>query len=773
MPTLTITTKPGKKYRSLRKPRVYEALRKRGYSKQSAARISNAQKSYTLDQLEAFVSSAHYDADTADLIALGIPALKATGVPGELIEPGVRRIRGNLCNVHGRYGPCDKALSGKKPKGGIKKPAKGRAPAKARQTPAQRAQARAQQRQANIDSVAKRMAETDTGLAPTGVRALTAFAQGTQPDPATGKQLAQMGLAEQASDGTYRMTSTGRAMINAMAAGDYQRAVDAVSRGVDAQGKRGERATAAQARQADAAKRQQDAAGKRAAARVGRELARREREAARAKKPAKASVGGGKKPEPDAEKPLKPKPAKRRARSSIPNVGGVGGSAPKPKPKPEKQAVASPALTDAAQRLSDGAELVDADVQALIRNGLARLVKGELVLTELGQRAIRKKDYSSFVVFKDARGQYRWVAQSSTAYQDRDREIVSTKALADDVAYADKLGAYGPLRWWHAPNLNLGVCDFNAMHGRVLIESGTFYSASIAQKIARAAAGLEISLGFLHLPTEPDADGVFHHIRRFERSLVPRGKASNRFTAFAVKETIPMDETKKTYLRTELKFSDEEIADIEARATATEKAADDQQTAFKADEPATAEAVELPDLVINGVTYKAFPPNMDKKVEEADTVIEEDAIGDMPMAEEEVVDENALTLSAGDLAAIQGMIAQVMGALDLEKKVAGHVQGLLAPFQQAQATKDASDAEKAEQIAALQASLKTTQDQLNDLLGLQPAATPRASSAPASILNPFNPADAALLASVKDQVPADQQPYVNEFEDLKMKLFGS
>lgn len=34
---------PGKKYRSLQNSKAYEALRKKGYSKQSAAKISNAQ----------------------------------------------------------------------------------------------------------------------------------------------------------------------------------------------------------------------------------------------------------------------------------------------------------------------------------------------------------------------------------------------------------------------------------------------------------------------------------------------------------------------------------------------------------------------------------------------------------------------------------------------------------------------------------------------------------------------------------------------------------
>lgn len=34
---------PGKKYAALKKPKTYEALRKKGYSKTSAAKISNAQ----------------------------------------------------------------------------------------------------------------------------------------------------------------------------------------------------------------------------------------------------------------------------------------------------------------------------------------------------------------------------------------------------------------------------------------------------------------------------------------------------------------------------------------------------------------------------------------------------------------------------------------------------------------------------------------------------------------------------------------------------------
>jgi hypothetical protein len=711
----------------------------------------------TLDQLEAFVSSPHYDAQTADLIARAIPALKAAGQPGELISPGVRRIHGNLCNVHGRYGPCDKALSGKKPK-------KGRAPAKPKKTDQQRAAERDTKRQANIDSVAKRMADSDTGLSPSGSKALTAFAKGQQPDKVQGDGLVTMGLAERASDGSsYRMTPTGRAVVSAMAAGDYQRAIDGISRATDQSGKRAERQTAAQARRATAAKRQQDAAGKRAAAQVARGLAKRQ--------PTKASAGGRKKPAtPAAEKPLRATPAKRVARSAAPSTGGAAGAsankkpqkpapAPAPKPKPEKAPAKqiAPALADAATALSQGDDVADAQLQALIRNGLVKLNKdGDPVLTAAGQRATMKSTDGALLVFKDATGAYRWVAQSSTAFQDRDREIVSTKALSDDCAYADAHGSYGPLRWWHTPGLDLGDCDFNAMHGRVLIESGTFRSPAIAHKVAAAAAGLEISLGFLHLPSEPDADGVFHHIRRFERSLVPRGKASNRFTAFTVKESLPMDETKKAYLRDTLKFSDTDIAEIEARATATEKAADDARTAFKAEEPA-----DLPDVIINGVTYKAFKPieeDAAAPVEEDKAMpgnAAEDALdgGADDAMEEPDADPNALTLSQGDLDAINGMIVsavgQIMGGLELDKKVAGHVQTLMAPYQQQQATKE----------AALTTQVAELQQQLKELTGDQPAAPYRASAAKDATLK----AEADLLAAVRQQ--SSSSPY-GDFDDI-------
>src|SRR5690606_20080551 len=134
-----------------------------------------------------------------------------------------------------------------------------------------------------------------------------------------------------------------------------------------------------------------------------------------------------------------------------------------------------------------------------------------------------EKAVGSLHVFKDTTGRDRWVTVSSSAYQDQDREIVSQRALNLAVAIGDHTKERGPLRWWHVPPLDLGDCDFQMTHGRMLIESGTFPNSRIAAKVAKAAPGLQVSIGFRHPPNEPEA-GVYNNIVIFERSLVPVGQ---------------------------------------------------------------------------------------------------------------------------------------------------------------------------------------------------------------------------------------------------------
>lgn len=193
---------------------------------------------------------------------------------------------------------------------------------------------------------------------------------------------------------------------------------------------------------------------------------------------------------------------------------------------------------------------------------------------------------SSPMVFKDVSGRLRWVLFSSTAYRDRDKEIVSTKALTDDVARADLDGDFGPLRWWHMPNVDIGDCDFNAITGRVLVESGTFRNEAVGLRVKEHANTLRASLGFHHPASEPDGDGVFSHIRRFERSLLPAEYASNPYTMLPlVVQEGPMDQPKKDALKA-LLGDDKLLEQLLTQADATTKAAEQAGVAFKEAEAA-------------------------------------------------------------------------------------------------------------------------------------------------------------------------------------------
>ena len=335
---------------------------------------------------------------------------------------------------------------------------------------------------------------------------------------------------------------------------------------------------------------------------------------------------------------------------------------------------------------------------------------------------------ASFTVYKDARGQYRWVMLSSNAFRDRDGEIVSTKALGDDVARADQDHTYGPLRWWHmgvpfGPGVDLGTCDFNAMVGKMLIESGTFASPAIGAAIAAKADQLQGSIGFTHPADEPDRDGVFWHIHRFERSLVPRGKAANPFTSLYVQET-PMDETKLKALAELLNIPVDQVQGLVASAQTKEAKIEAAGVAFKSEEPAPEPAATKDDGDM-AVTENALPPDGEPEGDEGG--MEPDG------------DENMLTMAECQQIAqmtAQAVIEQLMPHLDIGKKM-DEVKGMLGGVAGAYAKKDAEQAALKEQLATLTARLK-------ELEGDQPKGGGyRASLDTATVVTKETPAPAA------------------------------
>jgi len=427
-----------------------------------------------------------------------------------------------------------------------------------------------------------------------------------------------------------------------------------------------------------------------------------------------------------------------------------------------------------------------------------------------------------FTVFKDANGSWRWIARTTTAFEDRDNEVISTKALDDDVIRADGDGKYGPLRWWHmgkpnvldtaapwGPGVDLGWTDFNAMSGKTLIESGTFKSEAIAQAVASKADDLELSPGFFHAANEPDQTGVFTHIHRFERSLVPKwaGRASNPYTGLIVQGKEAMDEKKIQALK-DLGIPEATINALVADVQQTEKAAeadnvrykdspvkdffkalitgDWSQATTKEDEPPATEVApavaaepeappdplatlkaELETLRAEVATLKAPQVPMDAEDDPAqggDAGADEAAEGEPPI-DDGSGDAGGLTLSSEDLGAIgqllQSLLEPLIGALGITQKLEGHLGELKTMMGGYTKTKDDAQAAQANEVAALKASIDQQQAKLAELIGSEPRAGYRASEAPDNVLNP------QVLAAMKDN--GDMSG--TDFSDIAQQLF--
>ena len=740
---------------SIKNEPVYRALRRQGMSKARAARISNAArfKGAALDTLEAYVSADDYVPQIAQALAACIPALPA--FKGESLGPGITRIRGNLCNVHGRYGPCDAAQSGKK------KPAK-----TPEQRQAERQAARSQQQQANRTSVASALAEADASLGPTGVASVLAAMDG---QPITnGPALETLGYAEKNPDGSYRLTPEARALARAASAGDARAALDADGRAqtraaklaADAEKKREEKKPKGGGGGGGKAKpdKATEAATNRAS--VGKQLGLnldalntaatggRVNDADRAALTKRGLLADDGQPT-DAAQKLLAAADKGDTRAAQAALVGQTRQAARATERQQQQAARD---ADRAQRRADTAgRRAETDRRrAAADTRQLRAERRAAARAESARLGLRKRRKEAFTVYKAADGTPRWLARSTTAYRDRDGEILSVAALDADSQRMTATKQYGPLRWWHVgrpdpanpgapwgPGLDLGWCDFSMVIGRTRVESGTFKSAAIARAVARVADTLELSPGFFHPPAQPDAGGVFAQMRTFERSLVPTryARASNLFTGLTVKEH-RMDITEierrfKAAIR-ELALSPEQAAALGQQIAQTDKAAQAAGIAFKSSDAPTVYLGPdgVPGIIQDGafVALKAaaVPPALEAAIEEEKAPEEEVAA-----VEEETPDEEYAP-AIGDMspdefgAMLDARLAPLIKALDIAGKMGSHVDELKS-MMTGVATKE----------AGLAAEVATLKAQLAELAGDTPRAIQggyRASQAAATVV---------------------------------------
>jgi hypothetical protein len=840
--TETITTKPGDKYRSIKNPRVYESLRREGHDKASAARISNARakrrvvqrKSYTVTGLEVAALKDH-DPLRAAAIAAQLPhaALK-----GEQLAPGVTRIHGDLCNVHGRWGSCSGAGHGDSKRVPFKALPKAPTPKGGKGVKGRKG------RGARAAAKPKKAAQTD--------------AERQQ------AQLAREARSEQRYQAHHAQSRAERE------ADQKKRETAQLARDVARQQERMRREMERQAKPA------KGGGGGGTGKQPRRPIAARTTRTTRiANRPVKPTSGGGTRPARPATQKLQiaqelldavqmlsdGKPidqatedllvrnglARRVKGQLVLSITGLRVIQKEYQPGQLcPYCTADLALPDVgwyrcgncgeafyvADTDSDYEDYhaYRADRPQILRSAGAPPQPATLPTAQvLKPPRVIQKD-ASFAVFKDTSGAYRWIARTTTAYRDRDGEIISIQALEDDAARMTATGQYGPLRYWHVgqpdplnveapwgPGLDIGDCDFSIVIGRTSIESGTFKSAEIGAAFAESADDHELSPGFFHAIGEPDAAGVFHRIRRFERSPVPlkHARASNLFTGLTVKEHRMDQATYDARVKAYLDFTREKGVPPEVAAaplaamTQADKDATERQIAFKEQQPvfdlfrallagepaATTKEAEAPAtktapepeppadplvaikeevalLRAEVATLKAPPPPPDEVDAEDDPAQGGDAGADEAAEGEPPVGESSnggLTLSTDDLAAIgqviggamQSALEPLIGAMGITQKLEGHLGELKTMMGGYVKQKDDSEAQHTQEVAALKTSIEQQQAKLAELLGDQPRAGYRPTQAADN--SPW--IDPQVLAAIKDAAAG------NGFEDLTEKLF--
>lgn len=189
-----------------------------------------------------------------------------------------------------------------------------------------------------------------------------------------------------------------------------------------------------------------------------------------------------------------------------------------------------------------------------------------------------------FKVYKDNEGNPRWLSLSSNAFEDREKELFTTAALEEAVTYADANEDRGPLRVFHVKGCDVGQCDFQAVVGRFLVESGTFDDTDLGRKALEYIEGsgekFQVSIGFKYVMGD-EADGQYDWLRITERSVLPEGTAANPWTRFdLLGEKEDMLHPIKVELLNKM-FGEDKAKEIIANAESATKEMEESGTRFK------------------------------------------------------------------------------------------------------------------------------------------------------------------------------------------------
>lgn len=162
------------------------------------------------------------------------------------------------------------------------------------------------------------------------------------------------------------------------------------------------------------------------------------------------------------------------------------------------------------------------------------------------------KEAQAFTVFKGADGKDHWHAQYTNNFIDRDKEIISEKALTDNILRMDMGLVQKPELWsWHTKGTRHGQADDVFMIGHFVHAIGHYDDTEMGQKAAaydkKHAKELRLSHGF-NAPKWSFKDGIYKVANTFEITKLPQGKEANSFTYFEEIKAMELSEAKRRHL---------------------------------------------------------------------------------------------------------------------------------------------------------------------------------------------------------------------------------
>lgn len=167
-----------------------------------------------------------------------------------------------------------------------------------------------------------------------------------------------------------------------------------------------------------------------------------------------------------------------------------------------------------------------------------------------------RPDSSPFQVFKAVDGKHYWMARHTNIFEDRDKEILSSKAHAAYVARV-ALGLVDPPELWayHTKGTRHGQADIVWEHAGFVFAIGHFDDTPEGQKAIKAyqkrKGKIELSHGFTY-PRWALKSGVYDSYNTYEISTLPAGAASNPYTTFEEVNNMAMSEKQQNWIKESL-----------------------------------------------------------------------------------------------------------------------------------------------------------------------------------------------------------------------------